>query len=119
METIALKGICNLYSLISMINKPTCYTNPMNRSRIDLILTNSSKYFQNSNVFETGLSNFHKMVITVMKTSYGKHKPKIVKLQKTYFSNNRFREVLINELRLLSVKMTRDLKRFLGFARRF
>ena len=52
-----------------MHNKPTCFKNPDNPSRIDLILTNRSISFQNSGVIETGLSDFHKLVVTVMKTS--------------------------------------------------
>ena len=54
----------------------------MNPSCIDLILTNSPKYFQNSNVFQTGLSDFHKMVVTVMKTSYRKLESKKVNYRK-------------------------------------
>ena len=60
-----------------MINKPTCYKNPDRFSCIDLILTNYPLSFQNSCVIETGLSDFHKMVRTVMKTTYRKLEPKI------------------------------------------
>ena len=45
---------------------------------IDLILTNSHYSFKNSCVMETGLSDFHKMIVSVMKTSFQKLKPKIV-----------------------------------------
>ena len=62
----------DLYNLRSLLNKPTYYKNPANPSCIDLLLTNCSKYFQNSNVVETVLSDFNKMVVTVMKTSYRK-----------------------------------------------
>ena len=48
----------------TLISKFTCYKNPMNRTCIDLNLTNSPKYFENSNVSETRLSNFHKMTVT-------------------------------------------------------
>ena len=39
-------------------------------SCIDLILTNCPHSFQNSYVTERGLSDFHKMVVRVMKTTY-------------------------------------------------
>ena len=61
-----------------MINKPTCYKNPDRPSCIDLILTNCPRSLQNSCVIETGLSDFHKMVVTAMKTTYRKHEPRIV-----------------------------------------
>ena len=48
---------------VKMVDKPTCYKNPMNPSCIGLNLTNSPKYFRNSNVFDTGVSDFHKMTV--------------------------------------------------------
>ena len=62
----------DLYNLRSLLSKPTYYKNPANPSYIGLLLTNCFKYFQNSNVVETGLSDFNKMVVAVMKTSCGK-----------------------------------------------
>ena len=43
---------------------------------IDLFLTNSYRSFHNTNVISTGLPDFHKMVVTVMKTTLPKAKPK-------------------------------------------
>ena len=40
--------------------------NPENLSYIDLFLTNKNIRFLDPNVFETGLSNFHKLVVTVL-----------------------------------------------------
>ena len=71
-EDSSIKIFCSNYNLTSMINKPTCYKNPDKPTRIDLILTNCPGSFQNSCVIETGLSDFHKMVVTVMKISYRK-----------------------------------------------
>ena len=55
-----------------MINNPSCYKNLDRTSGIDLILPNCPSSFQNSCVIETGLSNFHKMVVRVMITAYRK-----------------------------------------------
>ena len=66
-EDTSVKNFCRSYNLTSMINKPTCYKNPDRPSCIDLILTNCPRSFQNSCVIETELSDFHKMVVTVMK----------------------------------------------------
>ena len=42
---------------------------PENPTCTDLILTNHPRSFQNSTVFETGLSDFHKMTVTIMEAS--------------------------------------------------
>ena len=81
----------------SMTNKPTCYKNPEKTSYIDLILTNFLRSFQSSCVIETELSDFHKMVTTVMKTTFTKMKPKVIKYRDyKYFCNDTLRESLQN-----------------------
>ena len=99
LDNAVLKDFFNLYNLTNLINKATCYKNPNNPSCIDLLLTNFPKYFQNSSVIETGLSDFHKMVVTVMKTNFRKLEPKIINYRNyRYFSNDRFREKVTSEL---------------------
>ena len=100
LDNDASKDFCNLYDLTNLINnKVTCYKNPNNPSCIDLLLTIFAKYFQNSLVIETGLSDFHKMVVTVMKTNFRKLEPKIINYRNyRYFSNDRFREKVTSEL---------------------
>ena len=79
-----------------MINKPTCYKNP---SCIDLILTNCPCSFQNSCEIKTELPNFHKMVATVMKTTYRKTELRIVHYRDfKHFCSNSFKESLQNAL---------------------
>ena len=68
-----MKNCCEIYNLENLIKEPTCYKNPDNPSSIDVILTNSKNSFQNAMAIETGLSDHHKMVITVLK-SYCKKK---------------------------------------------
>ena len=77
MEHSTLKDFCNLYSLTSFINKPTCWENHSKPICIDLIPTNRPALFQNTNVFETGLSDFHKMVVIIMETTFRKLKTKL------------------------------------------
>ena len=47
-----------------------------NPSCIDLIITDSPNSFQNTSTFCTGLSDFHKLVVTVLKTSFRKTAPR-------------------------------------------
>ena len=72
-----MNDFCESYNLSSLIRESTCYKNPENPSCIDLFLTNSPNSFQNSGVVETGLSDFHRMIVTVMKTSFQRLPPKI------------------------------------------
>ena len=77
-EDSSVKNFCSSYNLTSMINRPTCFKNPEKPSFIDLILKNFPRSFQNSCAIKTGLSDFHKLVITVMKTTYRKSQPEII-----------------------------------------
>ena len=77
-EESHMETFCESYGLKNLCKVPTCYKNPQNPSCIDLILTNSPLSFQSSGVIETGLSDFHKMTVTVMKTTFQKLDPKII-----------------------------------------
>ena len=73
--------------------------NPLKPSCIDLFLTNCSRSFQDTQVIETGLSDFHKMNITVLKMFFSKQKHETVFFQNyKKFDNSAFREVLNREL---------------------
>ena len=73
--------------------------NPENPSCINLILTNNPNSFQNSGVIESDLSDFHKMTVTVMKTTFEKLKPNIIHYRDyRKLSNYKFRENLISRL---------------------
>ena len=54
------------YNLKNIVKTPTCFTSDRPRT-IDLILTNRVSYFPNTVSIETGLLNFHCMVVTVVK----------------------------------------------------
>ena len=78
-EESHMETSCEFYGLKNLIKVPTCYQNPQNPSCIDLILTNSPLSFQSSGVIETGLSDFHKMTVTVIGTNFQKLDPKIIR----------------------------------------
>ena len=77
-----LSNFCEIYNLKNPIKDKTCFKNPDKTTCIDLIITNRPKSFQNSMVIETGLSDFHKMCIAVMKIYYSKQKPSIIHCRK-------------------------------------
>ena len=86
MSEHSLDEFCQNYNLESTVNKPTCFKNPKNPSCIDPLLNNKQKRSLKAKTIETGLSNFHKMVVSVFKRSFKKQKPKIV----TYRDYKRF-----------------------------
>ena len=61
-----------------LISKPTCYKNHENPTCFDLILINRPGYFQHSNLFETGISDFHLLIATQLKMGFQKNLPKII-----------------------------------------
>ena len=62
-----MKYFCDIYHFKNLINIPTCYKNSLKPSCINLSLTNCSRSFQDTQVIETGPSDFHKMNITILK----------------------------------------------------
>ena len=95
----AMKIFCDIYHLKNLVNVPTCYKNPLKSSCIDLFLTNCSRSFQDTQVIETGLSDFHKMNITVLKMFFSKQKHETAFFRNyKKFDNSAFREALNREL---------------------
>ena len=86
---------CELFNLKNLIHEPTCFKSLTNPTCINLILTNRKRSFQNTCIVETGLSDFHKMTLTVLKTLLKKSHPKLI-LYRDYknYSNEGFRKEL-------------------------
>ena len=94
-----MPSFCDMFDLASLIKEPTCYKNPDNTSCIDLILTKKPFSFQNSCVAETGLSDFHRMILTVTKMTFRKLKPRVINYRDyKHFNNERFRDDLLPEI---------------------
>ena len=91
----SVKHFCDIYSSQDLIKEPTCYKNPNNPKCIDLMLTSRQRSFQNSCVIDTGLFDFHKMTVIVLRSYFIKAEPKII-MYRDYkkFSNNDFRSII-------------------------
>ena len=87
----AVRDVYQIYDCKNLIKDNTCFKNPEKTSCIGLIITNRPKCFKNSVTLEMGLSDFHKMIVTVIKVFYKKQKPSII-TYRTYkhFSNEVF-----------------------------
>ena len=94
-----MKQFCDMYNLKNLISEPTCYKNADNPSSIDVMLTNIKGSFQNSIAIETGLSDHHKMTVSVLK-KYTKKKAPITINYRCYnsFNETNFRNDLISKL---------------------
>ena len=60
---------CESYFLENMAKKPTCFKNPAKVACIDLIITSKPGMFQNAKTYASCLSDFHKLVVSVVKLS--------------------------------------------------
>ena len=81
----------NLNGLTSLIKKSS-FKNPDKPTCIDLILTNQPNCFQQSNVFKTGLSDFHLLTVTEFKMGFQNLQSKIVNYRDyKNFDNEKFR----------------------------
>ena len=65
-----------MYNLINLIKHKTCFKTPENPSCRDLVLTNCPQSFQRSVVFETGISDFHKLTLRSLKNTSPNKNPR-------------------------------------------
>ena len=90
----AFHDFCDVFDLSNLIKGKTCITKK-HSSSIDVILTNKKRLFKNSGTIETGVSDFHNMILTMLRVYFKKLKP----IQITYrdyrdFDQTRFLEDL-------------------------
>ena len=94
-----MNNFCNVYKLSNLIKEKTFFKNPDNQSCIDSFLTNHPKCFQGTIKMETAISDFHKLVVKVLKIFYKKEKPKIIHYRNNEtFNTNLLQYKLNNEL---------------------
>ena len=74
-ENKSLTYFNNSSNFQHLISEPTCFKS-IKPSQIDHILTNHKKSFMKSSTMETGISDFHKMIFTIIKYTFTKGKAK-------------------------------------------
>ena len=70
-----ISEVCLVSFLYQHGKEKTCFKNVSSPSCIDLFLTNNALSFQHTETVTTGLSDFHKLVLAVLKTAISKNKP--------------------------------------------
>ena len=110
----AMKSFCQIYNFKNLLDKPTCLKNPTSLSCVDLITTNKPKSFQISCPFKTKVSDFHKVTLTVLKSSFVKQKPRVLIYRNCKFFNNTLsRYQVLNKLRNSNLQISdKNLKHF-------
>ena len=74
-----LESFLYQHELRSLVKEKACFKIISNPSYIDLFLTNNALSFQSTKTVSTGLSDFHKLILTVLKTSIVTSKPRKIK----------------------------------------
>ena len=95
-----LVSACTFYNFKCFINKLTFYKNPDNPSCIDLNLPNCPYYFQDPSTFETGSSDFQKLILTLFKSEILRQQPNIISYRKyKRFHSLAFESVIAKKLK--------------------
>ena len=83
------------FGLHNIVKDKTCYKSTQHPKCIDLLLTNKNRLFQNTTTIDTGISDFHKMVLSTFRCRHDPGKPKEV-IYRDYknFDKAKFRDDL-------------------------
>ena len=86
------------HELCTLISEPTCFKS-INPTCIDNFLTNKKTRFMKTLTFETGVSDHHKLIGTMLRSTFTKGKPKEM-FYRCYrnFDNKKFEEELQKQL---------------------
>ena len=78
------------FNLTNLVKTPTCFK-ATRGTLIDVLLTNKPNYLQKTGVCETGLSDCHKMVFTIFRSTFIRLPRKIIKCRNyKSFNENTF-----------------------------
>ena len=83
-----MSNVKDVFNLINLVKKPTCFKSQVG-TRIDLRLINRPRSFLKSQNFEIGLSDCHKLVVSILRASFIKLPRKII----GYRDQKRFNQV--------------------------
>ena len=98
LSTGLLKNFMNRNTLYNLIKVDTCFKSK--GTCTDFILTNRKYSFKITKTFETGLSGYHPMIYTMVKSTFEKAEPiKLTYRDYNNFSFNRFKTDLENALK--------------------
>ena len=77
-----LSDLCDTLSLQNIITSRTCHKSNAGTS-IDIMLTNSARSFHKTSIFETGISDHHKLILSFFRSSFTGIPPKTIEYSPT------------------------------------
>ena len=93
-----MSDLCDTFSLSNLVNGVTC-VKLQNGTSIDVMLTNRPKSFHNTSLIETGLSDCHKMIVSVFRAFFKRLPAKVIEYRNyKIFHQNEFLRYLDQEL---------------------
>ena len=89
-----MSDLCDNFSLSNLVNSVTCVKSQSGTS-IAVMLTNRPRSFHNTSLIETGLSDRHKMIVSVFRAFFKKLPAKVIKYRnyKTFDQNEFLRNI--------------------------
>ena len=105
-----IKYFMDSYNFTSIVKEPTCFKSAKSRCiDLNLILTNRKSILKSTTTFDTGLSDLHTMILTVLKGGYIKKGPRIIQYREyTKFSTINFTHDIANTMNDLPGKVSFD-----------
>ena len=86
----------------NLVQQKTCFKSTNNPSCIDLFVTNSPRSFQNGITFASGLSDFHKMILAILKSTSPEVRPRQIVYRKfKNFDLNNFKNEIGTKMQLI------------------
>ena len=114
-----MSDVKDAFNLTKLVKKPTCFKS-QDGTLIDLMLRNRPRRFLKSQNFEIGLSDCHKLVVSILRASFKKLPRKII----TYRDQKRFNQdhflrdldvrLLLGELYIIAMSLAKNLLKFLA-----
>ena len=97
-NNLKLSELIDDHELFTLISEPTCFKS-ISPTCIDNFLTNKKTCFMKTLTFGTGVSDHHKRIGTMLRSTFAKGKPKkIFYCCYKNFDNKRFEEELQKQL---------------------
>ena len=101
-ETV-LSEFLNPHYAKNIVKEKTCFKSIKKPTCVDLLISNKEKCLKSATIIDTGLSDFHKMFLVVLKKKFEKVKPKVISYRDyRHFDGNSFRCALRFELSKIS-----------------
>ena len=93
-----LSDLCDTFSLKNIITGKTCFKKTTGTS-IDILLTNRPRSFLKTGIFETGLSDHHKLILSFFRSYFSRIPPNTIQYRKyKTFKESSFLHELDQEL---------------------